>query len=104
MVREELRDLERVGRVLRRAQRKRLDALQEDPGRVGGERRPLVAEADCAEAQDEREVERQVMCETEPMVATVGLIVERELRVLPVEGAGVDHLAADARAMAADPL
>ena len=58
MVGEEFRDLERVGGVLRRAERQRLDPLQEDPRRVGGERRTLVAQPHGAEAQDEREVER----------------------------------------------
>ena len=44
------------------------------------------------------------MREAEAVIAAVRLVVERELRVAPVERARVDHDAADARAVSADPL
>ena len=44
------------------------------------------------------------MGEAQAVVAAVRLVEERELRVGPVEVARVDHDAADARAMSADPL
>ena len=44
------------------------------------------------------------MREAEPVVALVRLVVERELRVAPVEAAFFDDDAADAGAVSADPL
>ena len=106
MVLQEVRDGQAVLAVLRHPERQRFKALQEEPRRVGSQRRPLVAEADRAQTHDEGQRIRvaEIMGETQAVVAAVGQIVEVEFRIGPVEIARVDDGAADGRAMAADPL
>ena len=96
-----------VGAMPLHAQRQRLDALQKKPRVVGRDAGSQVAKRDGAHAEDEgqrRERGRQVVAPAQPVVARVGLIVERMLSRGPVETAAVDHHPADAGAVAAEPF
>ena len=103
MRREVLGDGERVLAVPRDAERQRLDALEKDPAGVRRQRRALVAQGDGAKARDERE-RPEGLAPLDAVVAGVRLDVERVFLLRPVELARVDHDAADARAVSADPL
>jgi hypothetical protein len=101
-----LRHFEGVLGMFRRAQRERLDALDELPGGVRREGGALVAESDGAQAQDEGDgiLGAEVVGEAQAVVAAVRLVEEREFRIRPVELAGVDDDATDAGTVSADPL
>ena len=84
-----------------------LDALEELPGIIGCDAGAEVAEGAGAHAQDVsegREGLGEIMAPAEAVVAFVGFVVEGEVAVFPVEGAGVDDDAADAVAVTAEPL
>ena len=89
------------------AQRQGLDALKELPGVIGCDAGAKVAKGAGAHAQDVsegREGLREIMAPAEAVIAFVGFVVEGEVAVFPVEGAGVDDDAADAVSVTAKPL
>lgn len=106
MVFQELRNLQGVGAVAFHAQRKRFDSLQEEPCRVRRERRPLIAQPDRAQPQNERQRIQfpEIVGETESVITAVRFVVERELRIGPVEIPGIDDHSSDAGSVSADPL
>ena len=106
MMLQELRHLPRIGAVALHAQRKRFDSLQEEPCRVRRERRPLIAQPDRTQPQNERQRIQfpEIVCETQSVIAAVRFVVERELRIGPVEIPGIDDHSSDAGSVSADPL
>ena len=58
----------------------------------------------CAGCKRGREGLREIMAPAEAVIAFVGFVVEGEVAVFPVEGAGVDDDAADAVSVTAKPL
>ena len=89
------------------AQRQGFDALQGDPGIVGREAGAEVAQRAGAHAQDvgeRRERGGQIVAPAQAVIGRVRLVKQRVLAGGPVEVPGVDHDAADARAVAAEPF
>ncbi|MPN18469.1 hypothetical protein SDC9_165829 [bioreactor metagenome] len=80
--------------------------MQNNPGRVRRQRRPLIAQPHRAQPQNIGQSVQiaQIVSKAQSVITAVGFVVEREFRIAPVEVAGVDHRAADAGAVPPDPF
>ena len=87
-------------------QTKRLYPLQEYPAVVGADGGPEVAQRHQPHAQGEgnRVEVAEIMGITKSVIGVVRLVVNLELRIGPVEPAGVDDDAADSGAMSSHPF
>lgn len=104
---EVLSHLHRVLAVSLHAEGQGLDALEEDPGVIGGDGRAEVAQGHGEHAQLVRqgcEGVREVVAPAKAAVGVIRLVKKRMFSTLPVEASLVDHDAADTSAVTADPL
>ena len=88
-------------------QAERFDALHQQPRVIRRDAGAEVAQRHRAGAQNERQRRKrrgQIVAPAQAVIAIVRLVVERMFARGPVEFPAIDDDAADARAMAAEPL